>query len=74
MNFTYPLYHTVGTITDTSVTLLLFKRSFKSWEGSSVATQFSKEQGLIYYCFIQMGYVQRQPWMKQKLLKSQVVV
>lgn len=54
MNFTHPLYHTAGTITDTSLTVSLFKRSLKNWEGSSVATQVSKEQGSIYY-FFQMG-------------------
>lgn len=54
-NFTHPVYHTAGTITDTSLTLLLFKRSFKSLEESSVATQVSAEQGFIYYCFFQMG-------------------
>lgn len=54
-SFTHPLYHTDGTITDTSLTFLLLKQSFKSWEGSSVATQVSKEQGFIYYCFFQMA-------------------
>lgn len=72
MNFTHPLYHTAGTIKDTSLTLLLFKSSFKSWEGSSAATQVSKEQGFIYYCFFQMGDGSKH-WMKQKLLKSQVI-
>lgn len=72
MNFTHPLYHTAGTIKDTSLTLLLLKSSFKSWEGNSAATQVSKEQGFIYYCFFQMGDGSKH-WMKQKLLKSQVI-
>lgn len=72
MNFTHPLYHTAGTITDTSLTLLLFKRSSKNWERSSVATQVSKEQGSIYY-FFQMGDGANTTLVKQKLLKSQVI-